>query len=402
MNTELIRTRRIINAEFVGVNKKIVVSVFVLLLPFFCPSYFLAISDFSKNIIYICRFASFFYLLIKYIFSKSRISIPIMLCVIFQLWILFITFFKNRIEFNACLMITLSGTGVLLLIEVFKKHEKELLLGLLLLFETLIYSNLFFIWFDILPHYDGYQCFLGSENSLILFFLPGLLISFIYFVNNKNYFRFILFASVLLVSVIKVWAATTVVALLASLLFFLFFIKIKRRIRTRTIWLATILFVIILVFFSNLLINNSLYQWFTIQFLGKDATLSQRFAVWDTALKMIKSSPLVGHGYNAHLIMGIDDFASHAHNFYLELFIVGGAIYFCLFVIFLLSALKKVDKYNNKSLQLVFSSVFLAMFITFMTESYSEVWKYYLIFAMALNIEKFDFQSLRINSKKVF
>ena len=367
--------------------------VFFLMLPFYCPAFFIQVSETLKLIINAFRIVSFIIIVVLYLISNRRPTPPLIVVLLMQLWFLIVTFIFNRIFFNASIFNTIAIFSIFLLMELFEKQKYEVTKGLLFLFELLIYSNLFFTLFDVLPHYEGYRGFLGADNSLILFFVPGFLISAIHCYQKKGFIRFFIFATAIITTLLIVWSATAIVSF-ACCLFLLILFRNKKHIpKIRLLWAITAVFTIVLVFFTPAITNSSIYRWLVADVLKKDITLSERIGVWSAALIMIKTSPLFGYGYNATVVIAADDFASHAHNMYLELFVVGGVLYFLLFLTLMILVVKKVDQYKNKTFSVIFVAVLLSIFISFITEAYSELWKFFIVFAISLKINQFDTKS---------
>ncbi len=76
---------------------------------------------------------------------------------------------------------------------------------------------------------------------------------------------------------------------------------------------------------------------------GTDSSITERYEMWDQAEALIKSSPVIGLGYNVTPYMGIHTGEKHRnslHNGYLELLLEEGAIGLAIFLAFFITGFR--------------------------------------------------------------
>lgn len=126
-----------------------------------------------------------------------------------------------------------------------------------------------------------------------------------------------------------------------------------------------IIFLIILLFFlvfSNVLINNSLFENSIdriVSFISPTGGInwegtSQRNIVYLEAIAMILEKPLIGYGFWGYLNTPFGIKWGYPHNFFLEILLQGGVIYFLFSLFFLSVCIFKMKKMLIKNLDYEF------------------------------------------------
>jgi len=107
---------------------------------------------------------------------------------------------------------------------------------------------------------------------------------------------------------------------------------------------------VLIAFFTEVFMNTGWWFRFT-QWMGKDVTLTSRFAIWDRVLEMIGENWLFGLGRGAEIkfvnAWGRTKISSEAHNFLLELLLEGGVTGLALFCGYFWLAVRRLDM-NSK------------------------------------------------------
>lgn len=107
-----------------------------------------------------------------------------------------------------------------------------------------------------------------------------------------------------------------------------------RRLATGSLFVAVALFQILVCFNGTGIEHSETAVWFVEDVLGKDITFTYRTHMWDSALRVIAESPLIGYGfpdkdwYLAHMT----SFAIGPHNILLGTLIYGGIIAFVIYL----------------------------------------------------------------------
>lgn len=367
---------------------------FLLLFPFFKSPYITNNYEFINDIYNVLQILCTF-IIIFLIFKEKKTSKIIILIGIFEAIIIFSTIIldgnlKNSI-FDAIQTIslcTIMDYGL-------KKHTNSTLKGLLVLFEILITINLITIFMFPKGMYINpinnftENWFLGFDNMHIIYIIIGLTISVIYslIVYKKLGIRAYYLLIVSLITVLIRWTGTGLVGISLLLIYLLFKGAINKlkifNIKNYTL-ISIILFLSIILF----RIQNY-FSYIIVNVLKKDLTFSRRTYIWDRAIIFIKEHPLLGNGYMdgylrqfKYKIWG----AVHAHNEILEILYLGGFVLLFVFIMIILSTIKKLYKNRKNKISKFISWILFVCFIMMLTEVYSFD-KIFLLIIIAYNID---------------
>ncbi|MBR1974478.1 MAG: O-antigen ligase family protein [Clostridia bacterium] len=133
---------------------------------------------------------------------------------------------------------------------------------------------------------------------------------------------------------------------------------------------------ILLVFFTNILIDNSIWGGFT-HLLGKSSTLTARTQIWDVAMDVIAENLFIGVGRGTKMWYFNDYgewmYKTEAHNFLVEIFLTGGIVSFILYAWAVAEAVKGLNMRKMAS-----KIIFLALCIVFVNglgeSSNNQIW----------------------------
>lgn len=94
-----------------------------------------------------------------------------------------------------------------------------------------------------------------------------------------------------------------------------------------------------------------------LNLMGRDIGMTGRGTMWRYALELIKNHPLKGYGYAQPVLvwnMAAGNYVqNHCHNFFLNLILSGGLIYFVVFIGLVLVAAKKISDNGNSTVHKV-------------------------------------------------
>lgn len=196
----------------------------------------------------------------------------------------------------------------------------------------------------------------GHKNYHSFLFLAVLAINVIYS-NTKpkrknflNVFLFILcIASEVLLSSASGFFVIT---------FFFIAYSFFKNWRIKLFDLRIVLFGLLILNYIILFLTQTKWLGSLLKLLGRNASFTGRNVIWEQAILLIKENLLFGYGYVKEIQfynVGMQD--NHCHNFFLNLFLTGGFVYFSLFIILLFivgSRLKKnIGKQSNIILFLI-------------------------------------------------
>jgi len=100
-------------------------------------------------------------------------------------------------------------------------------------------------------------------------------------------------------------------------------------------------------------------------------TFTTRTLIWEEVIYSILEKPLLGYGYYEKSKMILPNLvASNAHNFFLQLFYIGGAITVFTFLVSLYMAGKKIYQSRDKNISTTLAVVILIFFVISFVESF--------------------------------
>lgn len=288
------------------------------------------------------------------------------------------------------LMMFIKGIAVAAVFAAYKNNKVTVCKMLCDVFLVLIILNLIQMLFfpDLIGYNGGMRSYLISSNYNQFggIFMPGILMSYITAsIEKHNAWRFVL---ITLLSILSVAIVGSVTSTLCFLLLVVFFLIRKKMILVKIATLGLIMFIVMFFYtfvvssYDSVLNNSTLVDNF-MDYTGKSMTFSGRTNVWFKSLFIISSHPVLGigayaGGSYANHYLGV----SNVHNVFLELFMLGGAVLFCVVsisVILLFYQLhKKIDK--------VYFYGELFIFMVFILMMQLEVYNYFMIFLFFLSL----------------
>lgn len=324
-----------------------------LIFPFFKPMYLTTIPIVNTlyNGLQILNF-----LIIIIITIKDRKLSKVNALIFIFITILILSTFLNNGNLEEVITSSIRTLSLCFLIDnALRKNPKEFLLAFELLLGFLITINMFtlFLFPDgmYISHVSGYKSnwFLGFKNSHILYILPTLLLSIInsYINSERISKRTIIFFLIAIVSLIKVWSATSLVAIFMVAIFLVF----NKFFRKHNLNFKFLITTYLVTFFSIIVLRiQNVFRYFIVEILNKDLTFTGRIYIWDYIIDYIKSKPILGYGneYSAfRFSKGYNFHSYHAHNIILEILYQTGICGFIV-ICFIIGAIsKKLEEFKT-------------------------------------------------------
>ncbi len=184
--------------------------------------------------------------------------------------------------------------------------------------------------------------------------------------------------------VITILVPLTIIRSMTSLTCVLMFlayclIPSQRLQKMGTIGLFTvfILFQIFVVFNGKGLENNELAVYFIEDILDKDITFTNRTEMWDSALRVIARSPIIGYGQVEENWFStvMSSFAFGPHNFILSILIFGGVILLAIYIAICFTAYQSISTCHDRTADILLFGV-----VTFMFMMLMEMYPYPIVF----------------------
>lgn len=214
----------------------------------------------------------------------------------------------------------------------------------------------------------------GNRNGFPVLFMPGLLAGFLYSKVSPigKIYLYVLLA-IALSSVVIVGSATSFVGIFVILLYTI----LENRIKFIKKYGAILLFVLIISFFlliivlkNSILISTTTFIAGFFDVLGKDLTFSGRIYVWADAIKIIRDNFFSGVGL--YWQEGLFD-VKVAHNIFLDIMLVGGAILMGYVVLTVSLLMKKVKHNSNRDIFGGVTFIFMCYLLMLQFEVYTYV-----------------------------
>ena len=306
--------------------------------------------------------------------------------------IFFSTFWNGGYSVLGLMMNEITGITFMILMDYLLDRDFRFLISLLtLVFEILIYGNLFTVLVFPQGLYnlgEGRKYWLlGQVNQIILYLLPAILLELLHnrYVVGKE--RMGIRAGVMLgvgiFTGIRVWSATSLVGLFIMISMVLAGGFVSSGIKLKWGIAGSILIFGAFVIFR---IQN-LFSYFIVDILHRNLTFSTRITVWDMVLKCIRDKWLLGYGMET-TEAAVKRFGYMTpHNRYLYLLYQGGLLMLAVFMGMLADCGKTLrQRINSKAALLCISSI-SAFLIMMQFESYNTP-IFFIPFLLSFRIEK--------------
>lgn len=375
---------------------------FLLIFSSFTPQIFEISAPRLENIINYCKIASLLIICWLYFRERKKLSTTSSLFAISAAWYLFSSYFSGGSLYNA-LITCITQLSISMIVEYFLDEPETVINVFMVIFELLIYSNLY-----SLVRYapDGYMMYggadgqrwyyLGLNNNFIKIFLPGIMVALIKKEMGGNKYRTNLLMIVCYISILYEWSATTVSGLFVLLLYYFVgpYINTHIELNFKKIFVYSAIADVLVTFF-NIAEKSTVINYLFTNILDRNDTLTGRTRIWKEAKEMIKKRPILGYGSNSSVVLPniaeyrwVNRNAGHAHNHWFQVLIEGGIPYLALY----LAILKQINSQYEKATenaQKIIKAVFICFFLVCITQNYSNEAHMALILILGYHINTF-------------
>lgn len=283
-----------------------------------------------------------------------------------------------------------------------KRIDSIIKIGFWYFFVVLIVNNILMVLHPLylfIVHNDlgnQWYYFAASKNQFSMFCFPLLFFSYLAY-ERKMIGKPILMISILQAAIPPIFALS-ITSLVSVILFeALMILKEKDIIRSKRLWIAILVVVCAMQLIFTYVFRTELVQHIVIDYLHKDATLSGRAMIWDSAHKLIAKHPLLGMGNGKdgsyyYCIVGDYEQGSimWAHNTSLDMLTQGGILLIVAFYGIVINSIKKL--FRVKGLIEKDNMIFVVMFLIYCIMGYTERFSFrmdlYLILGMAFSFTK--------------
>lgn len=347
----------------------------LLTLPQLNPRY---LGEFAlSNVIVNClRVISSLVILFWMFAVKRKLSVIVLVIGLQQGYLLLRTFIAGG-AVRDCMLSVVAVLSVVMLYDVALEKWEVFLSSQLFCFEVVIYINLVteFLFpnsmyvprIEQTLHVSSKYWFLGFYNSHIQYFLPALMIAFLYKVETGKWKRTVMLTIAIYISILKVWSAGSIITIFGMTVVYLIFKNRTKVFHYYNYWILHLLFFVFGILFKIQIVFSKLVD----AILGKWHSLELRMSLWDKCLGDIMMKPVFGYGieYPIELEKRVGmDWASYTHNQLLDIMYKGGIINLVLFIAIIIIAGKNVYRYRDTVESKIIASVFLGCCINGLVE----------------------------------
>lgn len=389
--------------------------LFFLILPFIEPQLFKVEADLQivdrafaifKSISSL--FIVLFYLR-KFYFHFSK-SVLLMTAVQF---ITLISTLYNKGSLTRYIGPALTSIVLIMLGELVLKIEwRKFLIALENILTLFFIINVFTLFFKVIgiKPFALWPSFLGIENRWIYFFLPWTVISFINSYLKHGYINFRAWTICLIstFSLVFVWSVGAFLAFITFLISFIFrSINSQKNFfvtKASTMYFIIIILNCILVFgFSS-----DILHYIITMVLKKSVTLSGRTFLWETVLRVLEDSPLLGMGvqsqtFDMNFFYVQSNFCepcrvNHPHNHFLNVAYHGGIPALIIFGYLIHYVMHQVDKIKDRDFLNIIYCGSLATFVAALVDTL-DFSLFYFFIPLFIFFSAYHFEKRNINWK---
>lgn len=276
--------------------------------------------------------------------ANKRISSVALMLIFYKVSLLFSTLLNGRpvdtVEFSRYL-------GLILFIELFRDDLKTIISVMMLIFEIMIYYNLFTCIQNGPDLFGAYYGALGYDNGFPPYLLAGYFILCLYYEQSKSWLRPAALWIAIHATLFITFSATGIMGIVVvDFLILLYYIKSWKI----TLFKSYLILLSVEIAIVLLRIQN-VFSYIIVNLLGKDLTFTGRTKDWDRAMEMIPQKLFFGHGMmdqaTEKSILG-DTFC---HNGILEQLFRGGIIYFLIFALIIVLVSMNVKNVESNAIQ---------------------------------------------------
>lgn len=255
--------------------------------------------------------------------------------------------------------------SLILAIDYFYKEFDQVIKIFMLIYEFLVYYNLYDLLNTQKDIYGVFYSALGYDNDFTKYMLVAYFIALLYGLITRKKIRSICLIIGIHITLFYAGVGTGIVSLIViDILLVIGYIS-RLKFSVLQTFIIYIIFEILIVFLK---IQN-MFSYIIVDVLGKDLTFTGRTDVWNRAIEKILDHPILGYGDLDQLteLSVLGDV--YCHNGFLELLFRGGIIQLTLFVIVIITVDRLSKKYLDEKTIGICAAVFCGIWMTSLTES---------------------------------
>lgn len=328
------------------------------------------------------RVTTFLIVVFWCIIRRKPVSMVVVLIAVWRFFLIYSTIVNEGTVYN-CIVESFSIISVVLLYDTaYSTYDigmkKTFLSAQLFCFELYIYINLIteILFPDGMFYTEGafsskLNWFLGYYNNHSNYYIPALLIGWLYNEYVGKSIRTLFMTLAIFISAALVWSGGTIAALSAMVIVYLFLKNWTFIFNYYSYWLLHIIFLLSII----ILKMQDRFIWLINGVLGKWNSIMSRIAIWQKTLVLIHDKLFLGHGdvdsflraAEYHLGWG----AVHSHNMLMEILYEGGLIALITWLIIIIVSGKMIYKYRDLKESKIVATAFLGWCVATLVEPFT-------------------------------
>ena len=344
------------------------------------PDYFKQIENNSINTLFVITqiiigiiFTTYFFVIYRGNLLQNKAGF---LLILIDVWILLVTFLRHG-NLYAAFAKLLTITVMVEVYEWYGDKKDRLINNLMLCFELLLYYQFVEM---ITTTNDGAYWFLGQQNELFRYMLPGFCVSLLYGYMHNNYYRTIPLCIAINVIAVYSKSSTTLLCILVLDLF-TFGYRLTKLLNAKVLVSSVVILFVFIVLIQSSSLNGIITSLF-----GKSTTYHGRAPIWQYVIRQILNHPIIGSGRGNFFVSQWYE-ATHSHDYYLELAFRGGIIAVILFVAVVKNVILKLFQYKGTQIYVFLLGAVIVYFVSSIVEVH-EYHLTFLVFLLAYDIDK--------------
>ena len=173
--------------------------------------------------------------------------------------------------------------ALVLLVDLYSNSIDNLASPIMLIFEIMVYYNLFTVLAGHVDAYGAYYGALGYDNDFTRYLLAAYIWALFYAFTKKKYIRAIVLIIAIHFTLFYIWTGTGIVSILVMDILLIWRIRKLKKITILREYLIYLVITIIVVFLRL----QNVFSFLIVDLLHKDLTFTGRTNIWDKAIDYI-------------------------------------------------------------------------------------------------------------------
>ena len=313
-----------------------------------------------------------FFVIIAMVFYKGSFKAPseMFAFIILHSLLLVVSTILNRGAVVTSVITVMSLLAMYLIVHyMFLKNPVTAVNMLMFMFEVFIYANIIIMFVFPKGAYKNLSWLFGQKNVNILFVLIAICMALTYYYVHRTQMDKIRAFILIAVSVLTITMSKSATSFLGLFAFGMMLLINRKKVRF-TVYHGLLISLLVFVFVVWLR-QLDIFKTLIVEILHKDMTLTKRTRIWDNGLKFFLQKPILGYGVEATKVAK-ERFLGYetTHNKMLYTLYQGGICLYAAFIGIIITAARRLDKFREDKLGIIYTAAIVALLIQMQGESY--------------------------------